>query len=1470
MLKMNRLTKVMLAIALLPLLVLSVQLFGQSASSIGGTVMDPSQAVLPNAAVTVINKATGVTSTAVTNNAGIYNFPSLQPGTYTVTVEAKDFQKASRTDVLLGMGSQVRLNFEMILAVGNIDIEVSTSAENLILDFGSSTGTVLPADIVTKLPLVSNDVMDFINVMGGVVKAEDPIFGNNNQTLAGVKASNVNIQRDGITVNEVRYNSGIVSPIRINQEMVGEFRMVLSPVDAELGRGAGQVQILTKSGSKEFHGSGVWNVQNTALDANEWYMKRNSQRPNWRNLNNYTLSASGPIIKGKTFFFATWDQQIVRSKSLAIPRALTPCARKGIYRYLDGIVNGNTGTKPAAAFFPEYSWGSPATRPSVWGPGLDSSVTGYDPNTFGFRAGDPLLTYNGTVPAGFTNQTAQLRYESVMGPLTSAARAQIDQDPYNCSAYTFDPLAATPVTGVSGAWDTLRNAYDQSGYVSRFTSLMPAANDYSIGDGLNSAGHAWTRVLHGSDTVFGSGEDNQRKSITVKIDHNINNSHRASGTYTYESDWGDDAYATWPNGLGGAVDRQPQSFTASLTSTLRSTLLNEFRMGMSRTRTHTNEPMDNPKTGSQMKAMLSSLTEGMNLPNYQDRPLIIGLGSGAMEFATDTFSWFGGGISSHPYGSRGNLPATSGGIDPRWSLSNTVTWTRGAHSFKGGFEMRFAKSWQESNGAFGFVGSANTFPSIKGGTLSTSPIVAGTLGTRRPDNWVGMAGLDDPFSGTINGNYPNAYGLLNYLVGSVGSIRQYFYVNSAKSVAWNDASKGELKQIVDLRNREFSFFFKDEWKVNSGLSLNLGFRWEYYGVPWTDTGMTAAIKGGTDSLWRGGKGFSDWMPATAPALGALAQYEFVGPNSPNSDKSPWNKDLNNFGPHVGFAWQFPWFGKGKTTLRGGYSISYSPINNFDGYANIIAKVPGANYQYNFTGGGTAPAYVNLSNVGSLVPLVPSASIQPLSARLDTNRQTGISVYDSNIRNPYVQTLTLSMTRNVGNNLTVDVRYNASLSRKSINGIDINAPNQYNNGLFDAFQIVRNGGESELINALIHDVPAGAGLDGSGSGSNRLRTNSITQNSLMTGNYSALASTLATTNGNMKGIDSSIAGALLRSGCLPSQMVGGACGSAHTPENFIYTNPQFTSATIQSNLGHSNYHSMQAKVTMKPTRGLTFETSYTWSRNLEDRGWSDARPGAARDYYLSDQHRSHQLTSFGTFEMPFGANGFIFRNAAGAFKKAVEGWQISWIASLTSGVPGSIIGASRLWGASNVDLVRPDLWDNKAGKVTWANKANEGWFFGNNKYMNVVDPQCATISSALTAACTAQGIWGTGLRALAYDANGNGKYESDADPIVFKNAQPGVRGNYGMNTLTGPGRWTLDMSMSKALEFMEGKRISFTIDAQNIFNHATPSNSSTQWNPRFTSIGNPQFAMNSSTPNDFGILGTKGGHRTFQAKIRISF
>ena len=175
------------------------------------------------------------------------------------------------------------------------------------------------------------------------------------------------------------------------------------------------------------------------------------------------------------------------------------------------------------------------------------------------------------------------------------------------------------------------------------------------------------------------------------------------------------------------------------------------------------------------------------------------------------------------------------------------------------------------------------------------------------------------------------------------------------------------------------------------------------------------------------------------------------------------------------------------------------------------------------------------------------------------------------------------------------------------------------------------------------------------------------------------------------------------------------------------------------------------------------------------------------------------------------------------------------------------------------MVRPDLWDNKGGKVEYIWKNNGEWdhatFYG-DKYVKVTDPVCSTIAAALKENCESNRF------ALAL--------KSDPSKIVVQNAAPGTVGNMTPNSLTGPGRWTLDLAMAKSIEFLEGKKIDFRIDAQNIFNHATPSGSADTFNhaPRYDVINQPEFGLNNRT--EFGRIATKSGHRTFQAKIRVAF
>ncbi|MDR0310802.1 MAG: hypothetical protein LBJ21_04370 [Acidobacteriota bacterium] len=255
-------------------------------------------------------------------------------------------------------------------------------------------------------------------------------------------------------------------------------------------------------------------------------------------------------------------------------------------------------------------------------------------------------------------------------------------------------------------------------------------------------------------------------------------------------------------------------------------------------------------------------------------------------------------------------------------------------------------------------------------------------------------------------------------------------------------------------------------------------------------------------------------------------------------------------------------------------------------------------------------------------------------------------------------------------------------------------------------------------------------------------------------------------------------------------------------------------------------------------------------------------------------------------------------------------------------PMSATGNNALWSKSNPILVRPDLWDNKAGsaEVMWSDNGTYvgGRYFGEKYtnyaldtvlcdgtvqgYMQGPNPSSTPHSGLYSANCsnsnhaiTGQPIPRSGApRALALasgmsDESGNmlpALYESDylaPDGVTYKKGTPIIvmrnadqrlgekaAGNFSPNQLTGVGRLSFDMAMSKSVEFMEGKRIEVRVDAQNILNHATPSNSYSTYAPsmRNAAVSNPSLSLNSSDP--FGYILTKVGRRTFQGRLRLTF
>src|SRR5690349_14288052 len=177
---------------------LSTEVFSQSSNAtLSGTVSDAAKALIPGVTITATNTATGVVSNALTNETGTYNIASLLPGVYTVTAELPGFQTRNFTDVRLGNAAQVRLNFTLEVASLNTTVEVSVSADRLLLESTSSVGTVLPEAAVRDLPVVGvmgNDALGLVRTLPGLNLADDLVNNANDSKLAGVSAANVQIQ----------------------------------------------------------------------------------------------------------------------------------------------------------------------------------------------------------------------------------------------------------------------------------------------------------------------------------------------------------------------------------------------------------------------------------------------------------------------------------------------------------------------------------------------------------------------------------------------------------------------------------------------------------------------------------------------------------------------------------------------------------------------------------------------------------------------------------------------------------------------------------------------------------------------------------------------------------------------------------------------------------------------------------------------------------------------------------------------------------------------------------------------------------------------------------------------------------------------------------------------------------------------------------------------------------------------------
>ena len=314
---------------------LTVAAFAQtSTSQISGSVTDSSGSVVPNAVVTLQNEATGVIQKQTTTDAGVYAFPSIPVGTYTVSVEATGFKTSLRSGNTVQVNTPVTLDFRLEVGSATESIVVSASAE-LLQTTTATIGNVVEQRAIVTLPLNGRNPLNLLMYEPGVVQRS-----GNTVNVNGARSAAANVTIDGIEANESTNSNPTNNVFRLNPDNVQEFKVTTQNPSAEEGRNSGaNVSIATRSGTNTFHGTAYEFFRNTALNAQEFYLNAQGGQKPVLQLNQYGFEIGGPIFKNKTFFFGSWQGQKVNFAD-PIDKAFgesvdlyTPAALNGIYRY---------------------------------------------------------------------------------------------------------------------------------------------------------------------------------------------------------------------------------------------------------------------------------------------------------------------------------------------------------------------------------------------------------------------------------------------------------------------------------------------------------------------------------------------------------------------------------------------------------------------------------------------------------------------------------------------------------------------------------------------------------------------------------------------------------------------------------------------------------------------------------------------------------------------------------------------------------------------------------------------------------------------------------------------------------------------------------------------------------------------------------------------------------------------------------
>ena len=378
-------------VAIVALVAMQPVAFAQGFTAVTGSVSDPTGAVIPGVEVSVTNAATGQSRLVITNETGSFTVAQLPPGTYDISASLPGFRTALVSGVALPVGETVTVSLSLEVGAVTDVVDVIASAET-VNTVDAKLGVGFDSQKIIDLPLNARNIVGLLGLQSGVSEGGQ---------VNGARSDQQNIVLDGVNINKQEGGEAFEGAIPTTLDSVQEF-LVQTAGSGTAGRGSGgQVQLVTRSGSNEWHGSVYEFYRTTGTSATNYFLSGGEEGAPTRLIRHLPGgSVGGPIFSDKLFFFGAFERQTDRSAQVATRTVPTPQFLDGNLRYeqIDGgfgtLTDGCGGQLELWTLIPCDEW-----NPNVIGPNGLFEV--YRPFSNG---------QGGTLSTGEDNGANQLRY----------------------------------------------------------------------------------------------------------------------------------------------------------------------------------------------------------------------------------------------------------------------------------------------------------------------------------------------------------------------------------------------------------------------------------------------------------------------------------------------------------------------------------------------------------------------------------------------------------------------------------------------------------------------------------------------------------------------------------------------------------------------------------------------------------------------------------------------------------------------------------------------------------------------------------------------------------------------------------------------------------------------------------------------------------------------------------------------------